>query len=909
MADLLLGQRVDPGHTSLLIITAARRSASRRDQRYGMIGAVNYPLQWEADVVVADGGTVHLRPIRPDDADALVALHERLSDQTRYFRFFGPYPHLSQRDVERFTVVDHDRRAAIVATLGADLIGVARYESTGPDVAEVAFVIEDAHQGRGLGPLMLEHLAAAARERGITKFEADVLPTNRRMLRVFLDAGYSAERAFDVDAVHVTFAIEPTIESLAAARAREHRAEAQSIRRLLTPASVAVIGASEERFGVGRAVLANLLGYGFRGPIHPVHPTAAHIASVPAYPSILDVPGQVDLAVVALPAESVVEVVDQCAAKGVHALVILSSGFAETGDPDGVARQAEVVRVARANGMRVIGPNCLGVLNTDPGVRLNATLAATVPGRGSIGMFSQSGSLGSMILADAARRGLGLSTFVSAGNRADVSGNDLLQFWEEDDATGVVLLYLESFGNPRKFARLARRIAVRKPVVLVRSGRSAALLPMGHRVSPVRIPADAEDALFAQAGVVRVDSLAQGLDVSTLLAHQPLPRGDRVAIVGNSFAVGLLAMDACVTHGLAVAGGRPVDLGADADAAAYETALRAAVDDDEVDALVVVFVPPLVGDDPDVRAVVARVGADNTGKPVVSTFLAQTGLSPELGPVPSYASPQAAVDALAKAVAHAAWRRRPVGALPDLHDADPAAAQQLARAALQTTAERHQLDDEAARELLDAVGIRVWSAVRATSRNGALLAARRLGWPVAVKTVDERLRRRVDLGGVRLDVANERDLRTAYDAIGRLSSGEVLVQRMAPPGVAVTVESVEDPSFGALVSVGVGGIATDLLGDRAYRAVPLTDVDAGEMVRSLRAAPLLLGWRGTDAVDVVALEDLLLRVSLLLDEVPEVAELRLGSVLVGASGVSVLEACVEVAPPAGRPDTGPRRLR
>ena len=851
-----------------------------------------YPRQWEADVVASDGGTVHLRPITPDDADALVALHERLSDQTRYFRFFGPYPHLSARDIERFTVVDHDRRVAIVATLGNDLIGVARYETVRDGVAEVAFVIEDAHQGRGLGPLMLEHLAAAARERGITSFEADVLPSNRRMLRVFLDAGYSAVRAFDVDAVHVTFAIEPTSESLATSRLREHRAEAQSIRRLLTPASVAVIGVSEERIGVGRAVLANILHYGFTGPVYVVHPTAAEVGSVQAYPTVHDIPGAVDLAIVALPAPAVVDVVAQCAAKQVRGLVIMSSGFAESGEPDGVARQREVVRLAHAHGMRVIGPNCLGVLNPDPAVHLNATLAAQVPARGTVGMFSQSGSLGSMILADAARRGIGLSTFVSAGNRADVSGNDLLQFWEEDEATSVVLLYLETFGNPRKFARLARRISARKPVVVVRSGRFS----------------DAEDALFAQAGVVRVATLSEGLDVATLFAHQPLPRGRTVSIVTNSFAVGVLAMDACVAHGLEVAGSRPVDLGADADATAYDAAISAAVADESVDAVVVVFVPPLIGDDPDVRAVLARHGSGATSKPVVSTFLGHTGMSAELGSVPSYDAPENAVGALAKVVAHAAWRRRPVGALPDLDNIDIERAQQLARAGIGATEGRAALDDMQATELLDAIGVRVWSGVRATSQRAALLAARRIGWPVAVKAAEDGLRRRVDLGAVRLDVGGERDLRAAYDAIARLASGEVIVQRMAPPGVAVAVESVDDPSFGMLVSVGVGGIATELLGDRAHRAVPLTDVDAAEMIRSLRAAPLLLGWRGAEAVDVAALEDLLLRVSTLLDEVPEVARLRLPSVLVGASGLAVLEADVEVAPPAGRPDTGPRRL-
>jgi acyl-CoA synthetase (NDP forming) len=447
---------------------------------------------------------------------------------------------------------------------------------------------------------------------------------------------------------------------------------------------------------------------------------------------------------------------------------------------------------------------------------------------------------------------------------------------------------------------------MRKPLVLVRSGRAAALLPTGHRVDQVRLSAEAEDALFAQAGIVRVGTLSAAMDVGAVLAHQPLPRGNRVAIVGNSFAVGLLAMDACVAHGLSVAGDRPSDLGAHADAAEYDAALTDAVADDDVDAVVVVFVPPLVGDDPDVRAVVARHGEGQSGKPIVSTFLAQTGISPQLGAVPSYDSPETAVAALARAVAYASWRQRPVGALPELDQIDTDAARGIARTAIEGGSPT--LTDEQTGALLDAVGIRVWPGVRARSMRGALAAARTVGWPVALKAVEDGLRRRVDLGGVRLDIRNERDLRAAYDAISKLASGEVVVQRMAPPGVAVSVEAVEDPLFGAVVSVGVGGIATDLLGDRAYRAVPLTDVDAAEMVRSLRAAPLLLGWRGAEAVDVAALEDLLLRVSVVLDEVPEVSELRLESVLVGARGVSVLEAQVKVAVAGARPDTGPRRL-
>jgi acyl-CoA synthetase (NDP forming)/GNAT superfamily N-acetyltransferase len=835
-------------------------------------------------------------------------MHARLSEQTRYLRFFGAYPTIPPRDLERFTVVDHHRRVAIIATLGDDIIGVARYDEIAPGAAEVAFVVEDRHQGRGLGTLLLEHLAAAARDRGITRFEADVLAVNRRMLRVFLDAGYAVEREHDSGAVHVRFDIGPTEESVALARAREHKAEARSIARLLAPESVVVVGARADGAGVGGRVLGNLVGYGFRGRLSAVHPTASTVGGVPAYPSVLDVPGDVDLAVVAVPADAVPGVVDECGRKGVHGVVVVSAGFAETGRPQDAARQQDILAISRAAGMRLVGPNCLGVFSSDPEVRLNATLAPTVPAAGGVGLFGQSGSLGSFILAEAARRGLGLSTFVSAGNRADVSGNDLLQFWEEDPRTDVVLLYLESFGNPHKFGRLARRLAARKSVVVVRTGRATATVPLGHAATPVSLPPDAEAAVFAQAGVVRVGTLEQGLDVASLLAHQPLPAGRRVAVIGNSFAVGLLAVDACVGHGLDVVGGAPLDLGPDADESAYRAALEHAAADDEVDAVVVVFVPPLVGADPAVGDVVGDVGSRGD-KPFVATFLARTGLDTDLRSVPSFATPEAAVDALARAVWLAEWRRRPVGSLPDLPDADTDRAGELARAALARSPAGGPLDDAEVEELLAALGVHVWSAVRVRTARAALLTARRLGWPVAVKSADDHLRRRVDLGGVRLGVGNERDLRAAFADVAALGSGDVVVQRMAPPGVPVTVETVDDPSFGVLLAVGVGGIATELLGDRAYAAIPLTDVDAAETVRSMRAAPLLLGWRGADPVDVAALEELLLRVSHLVDEVPEISRVRLESVLVGHRGVAVLEAAIAVAPAAGRPDSGARRLR
>src|SRR3954449_5821670 len=646
--------------------------APRNDQ-----GMPSYPQQWEADVVAADGGTVHLRPITAEDADGLVAMHGRLSEQTRYFRFFGPYPVLPARDLERFTVVDYDQRVAIVAVLAGRIIGVARYEGLDPGSAEVAFVIEDAHQGRGLGPLLLEHLAAAARERGITRFDADVLPTNRRMLHVFLAAGYAAERHFDSGTVHVTFAIEPTVESLAASQAREQHAEARSVRRLLTPTGLAVVGASADRMNVGRAVLDHVLAAGFTGRVVAVHPHASAVGGVSAYRTVNEIPEEVDVAVVAVPAPAVLDVVRDCAAKGVHGVVVLSAGFAETGTAEGARRQDDLVQLARANGMRVVGPNCLGVVNTHPRVQLNASIAPVVPPHGRLGLFSQSGTLGNVILADAAARGIGLSTFVSAGNRADVSGNDLLQFWEDDEDTDAVLLFLESFGNPRKFTRLARRLSAHKPVVLVRAGHLTAPRRAGHSTPGRRLPPEGEDALLAQAGVVQVETLGAGLDVATMLTGQPLPAGRRVAVVGNSSAIGMLTVAALGRAGLTTAGG-VVDLGSTADGDGYVAAVTDAVADEQVDAVVVIYAPALGGDESDVAAAIGS--AAGRGKPVVAMVQGMLGTSAPLQGVPSYPSPEIAVTAIAKAVALAEWRARPVGALPDLPDVDTEQARALVTA-------------------------------------------------------------------------------------------------------------------------------------------------------------------------------------------------------------------------------------
>lgn len=902
--------------------SAQRRNPPRATQaeRPGPRDPYDYPRGWEADVVLSDGGTVHLRPIVPSDADAIVALHGRLSEQTRYLRYFGAYPRIPPKDLERFTVVDHYNRVALVAVLGDDVVGVGRYERIGDNApsAEVAFVVDDAHQGRGLGSILLEHLAAAAAECGVERFEAEVLSENRVMTRVFTDAGYHVTKEFDHGTLHLEFDIDPTEESLAVARAREQAAEARSVYNLLHPRSVAVIGASADPGKIGYVVLSNLVSADFAGTVYPVNDARESVRGVKAYPSVVDIPDEVDLAIVAVPAEKVFDVLDGALEKGVKALVIVSAGFAEAG-PHGLHAELQLVGEARAHGMRVVGPSALGVVNTDPSVRLNGTLAPWLPGRGRTGFFCQSGALGVAILADTAKRGLGLSTFVSAGNRADVSVNDLLQYWETDPATDTVLLYLESFGNPRKFARLARRLARSKPVVVVRAGRHAVSRELA--AASAQVDDAAVQALFEQSGVIRVDSLAQLFDVALLLAHQPLPKGPSVAIVGNSTAVGQLAADTAMALGLTVAFD-PVDVGPQAGPDEFGAAVREAVSNPDVDALVVLWAPPVAQDAAPYAEAVRQVvgeGEDQT-KPVVSTFLAVEGVpeslavrsedgTPMRGSIPSYPSPERAVTALARVTRYAAWRQRPAGTFVRPDGLHPERAQQIVREVQAESGREGWLSDDQCLQLLACYGIEILPFERADSADEAVRAAERLGYPVAVKSVDERLSRRPDLSGARLNLIDERQVRAAYADLLEIS-GEagVVVQEMAPRGSSCAIGLQDDPSFGSLVTFGLSGMLGDLIGDRSYRAVPLSDTDAADLVREPRSAALLSGYTGDDPADFGALADLALRVGALAEDIPEVRELSLDPVIATSDGVVVVAAKLRIGDPPARPDTGPRRL-
>ncbi|WP_344098186.1 GNAT family N-acetyltransferase, partial [Streptomyces stramineus] len=610
-----------------------------------------YPTHWEADVVLRDGGTAQIRPITADDARRLVSFYEQVSDESKYYRFFAPYPRLSDRDVHRFTHHDYVDRVGLAATVAGEFIATVRYDridatgmpaSAPADEAEVAFLVQDAHQGRGVASALLEHIAAVARERSIRRFAAEVLPANTKMIKVFTDAGYTQKRSFEDGVVRLELDLEPTDRSLAVQRAREQRAEARSVHRLIAPGSVAVIGTGREPGGMGRAVLRDLLAGGFTGRTYAVNrafpegPSRLEPEGVPAHRSVLGITEPVDLAVVAVPAEQVPSVVAECGEHGVQGLVVLSAGYAESG-ADGRDRQRELVRQARSYGMRIIGPNAFGLINTAADVRLNASLAPELPDAGRIGLFSQSGAIGIALLSGLHRRAAGLvgvSTFVSAGNRADVSGNDFLQYWHDDPDTDVVLMYLESIGNPRKFTRLARRTSARKPVVVVKGARHGGAAPTGHAVPTTRIPDATVSDLLRQAGVIRVDTVTELADTGLLLASQPLPAGPRVAILGNSESLALLTYDACLTDGLRPQ--PPYDLTTAAGPADFRAALALALADDECDAVVVTAIP-WVGEASAADLATAlreAVAASPVAKPVTVVHLEIPGLAEALAAPP-----------------------------------------------------------------------------------------------------------------------------------------------------------------------------------------------------------------------------------------------------------------------------------
>ncbi|HET8598904.1 MAG TPA: GNAT family N-acetyltransferase [Segeticoccus sp.] len=885
-----------------------------------------YPHQWEADVVLRDGSVAHVRPITPADAEAIHRFHARQSAESVYLRFFAPIRRLSDRDVERFTHVDYLQRVALVAEVKGEIIGIARYDRLdAPDTpagrtAEVAFNISDAFHGRGLGSVLLEHLAAIASEAGVERFVADVLPQNRRMISVFADAGYEVTHRFDDGVITVSFQVKPTEQSQAVRMTREHRAESVSVGRLLTPRSVAVVGASRRERAIGARLLQHLVEGGFTGTVHAVNHDAEEVAGLPTVARVSDLGEPVDLAVIAVPAESVLDVVRDCAESGVRNLLVASAGFAEAGE-EGQRRQAELLRTARLNGMRVVGPNSFGLINTDPAVRLNASLSPEFPQAGRLGLFAQSGALGIAVLASATRRGLGISVFASAGNRVDVSGNDLMQYWIDDAATDAVGLYLESMGNPRKFSRIARNLARTKPVIVIKSGVSSYGVPPGHRVRVSRARPEAFDAMLRQAGVIRVENVHQLFDVAQLVLHQPLPAGSRVGIVSNSEALGALSADAALSWGLEVSHG-PVSVRSEATAEEFAAALDAAFDDPDVDSVATCFIPPVATQDEEVARVVARA-ADRGDKPCVATFLGMRGVTDALSgeasgegarrrTVPAYGTPEDAVRALAAATRYGEWRARDHGTRVQPEGLDRDAAERIVDEVLAGSPAGRALQPDEARALLAAYGIPVWQSLPAGTADEAVAAAEQVGYPVVLKSVSPLLRHQAGLTGIRVDLRTEASVREAFEVmqerLAPLHADRFVVQRMATPGVACVVTTSEDPLFGPVLSFSIAGLPTELLDDVGYRIPPLTEVDVTELIGSVKAAPLLFGRKGSQPVDRDALADLVARASVLADDVPEVASMVLNPVNSHGGGVEVLGAEITIAPAPQRTDTARRAL-
>jgi len=877
---------------------------------------IGNPRDYAVDEILRDGGSIHIRAIRPDDRQRLLDHFQRLSARSVYFRFFGSKKRLTDEDLDRFTRLDFARQVALVATLreGGEerIIGVGRYATLAGDsgAAEVAFAVADAHQGRGIGTLLLEHLTRIARESGITEFQADVLGENNQMLQVFAASGCVVKSSVEAGVVHVSFPTQETERSLEATHARERLAAAESVRALLNPRSVAVVGASRRAGTIGAALVANLKGAGFGGPIYPINPNAAEIQGLPAYPRIGAVGKPVDLAVIAVPAAAVEGVVEDGARAGVRGVVVISSGFAEVSEA-GRAAQTRLAELVRGSGMRMVGPNCMGILNTDPAVSLNATFAPHWPPLGNVGMLSQSGALGLAVLDYVRQLNIGMSTFVSVGNKADVSSNDLLCYWADDPRTDVIVLYLESFGNPRKFARIAPEVARTKPIIAVKSGRSAA----GRRAASSHSAALANldiavDALFEQAGVIRTSTLEELFDVATLLSTQPVPVGPQVGVVTNAGGPGILLADACEAHALklpeltpetvqalraflpAQAGlSNPIDMIASATADQYARAIEAVGADPNVDALVVIYVPPLVTDPEDIARAIARgAGTVPAHKPVLSVFISSKGAPPLLGAgprgrLPAYSYPENAAMALAAAEWYGRWRTRPRGTVLQLGRFEESAVRAVIDRVLAGTDEPRWLEPRDLATVLRAAGVE-FAAAEQVSPGDAVATAERMGFPLVAKAIAPAVVHKSDVGGVILGLDSAAAVAAAVDtlvermrAIGAPLEG-ILLQREVRGGIEALVGVTTDPTFGPLLVCGLGGVLVELLRDVSFRLPPVSDIDAGEMIDKLRARQLLDGYRGLPPGDRDALVGVITRISALVEIVPELRELDLNPVKV-----------------------------
>jgi acyl-CoA synthetase (NDP forming)/RimJ/RimL family protein N-acetyltransferase len=888
--------------------------------------------------LLTDGSTVEIRPACREDADAVREMHARMSPDNAYRRFFSLSKMAPGQEAKRITREPGPDHAALLAWLGGALIGVASYETVGhQDTAEIAFAVADDMHGRGVATLLLEHLVSLARRRGLQTFTAETLPENSAMLRVFADAGLPAERHFADGLVELRFPLPGAADDqllasyLDTVASRASRADVASLRPLLQPASVAVVGASRRRGTVGREILRNIVTGGFAGEVYPVNPRARSMEGHACLPSVTDLPEGVDLAVIAVPAAAVTTVAAQCGQRGVRALVVITSGLAGAG-PD-------LLAICRRYGMRLVGPNCFGV--GVPGLGLDATFGARHPAPGRAGLVVQSGGVGIALLEQLSRLGIGMSSFASVGDKYDVSSNDMLTWWEQDEKTRLAIMYVESFGNPREFARTARRVARRMPLLTVLGGRSAAgQRAAASHTAAAATPLATQEALFGQAGIIVTHGLGELTEAAALLSCQGLLDGDRIAVVSNAGGAGVLAADACGDHGLqvavlaaatqrrlarllpagaAVAG--PVDTGVAVSSATFRACLEEIAADENVDAVLAVAVPTAVSD------LTAAICAAELGKPLAAALLdqaeavrivrpaaaaagqtaagqaADSALAGQDMPaaVPAYASPEGAARALGHAVRFCGWQNRQVGRVPELTGTRTADAWALVARFLGRRRAGGWLPDADAASLLACYQIPLVPTRRVTDEQAAVAAAADLGGRVVLKAEADGLVHKSDAGAVQLDLRTGPEVAEAYRQLAvAFGAGlkRVLVQPMLTGGVEVLIGVVHEPVFGPLVVFGLGGAATEVPGDHAARLTPLTDADADELIRSVHAAPLLFGHRGSAAVDTSGLADILLRVSRLADDLPEVAELDLNPVIARQDAVQAADVRIRVTPAA-----------
>ncbi len=861
------------------------------------------------DVVLKDGSLVHVRPAKQDDRKILVKFLEGLSEKTLLSRFVGG-------DGDRGSFIDRitsgEGGLALLALRDGNVAAEADYKTSDSETAELGVIVADKYQHKGLGSILLGQLSQAAASAGITTFSANAGVETHFALNFVRNLGFPVNVNAAPGYVRATFPTSIQPAGLAAFERREALAARAAVRRFLKPKSVAVIGASRDRNSIGGALFRNIVEANFNGPVYPVNRESPVVQTVVAYKSVLECPGPVDLAFIVVPARFAVQAAKECAEKGVQAVVVISAGFAEIG-PEGAKLQEELVAVCRESGMRLIGPNCMGIVNTEREVSLNGQFAAPVSAPGRIGFLSQSGALGYVIIDQANKLGLGMSSFISVGNKADISSNDLIQYWEEDENTDLILLHLESFGNPRKFARLARRVARKKPLVVVKAGRSAAGFrgTQSHTGALVAASETTVDALFRQSGVIRTDSLEEMFDIAALLSTQPVPKGDRVAILTNSGGPGILAADACESLGvhvpelsektrtklakflLPIAGTRnPVDMTSVATAEDYGRAIRVIAEDPNVDAMIIIFIPPIAVRTEDVAAHILSAAAELKGKiPIMTNFMATKGVSGQLSGegvrIPSYPFPELAAHALSEAVLYAKWLALPVGTVKTF----PKVLKLEAAAVVSRALAKGEgwLDPASTDELLGCYGIPLVKTARAENPKEAAKAAREFPGKVVLKASAAGLVHKTELGAVKVGLDPGQVEGEALAMASRLmksgfSEVTFMVQEVVSDAIEMFIGVTNDPNFGPLVACGAGGALVELIRDVAVRLTPLTNEDARQMVRSLRTYPLLDGYRGEPKRDAEAMEDLLLRVSQMVEDIPEIAELDLNPVMVFREG-------------------------